>query len=109
MSEILTTIGNWIVWIVSLATALITLWKWIAKPIRDVQANTDMLMGDRLAQAHDYWMRKKYCPPLDRKRLIDMHKAYAERGLNHLAENYEEDILELPEEPPDREMGAKKW
>ena len=92
--------GNWIIWGVSFFSALGVIWKWIAKPIRDTQATTDMLMGDRLAQAHSYWMHKGYCPPQDRRRLIDMHKVYAARGLNHLADSWEEDLLVLPNEPP---------
>ena len=92
--------GDWIIWGVSLFVALGVIWKWIAKPIRDTQSTTDMLMGDRLSQAHDYWMHKRYCPPQDRRRLIDMHKVYAGRGLNHLTDSYERDLLELPDEPP---------
>lgn len=68
--------------------------------VGDIQGSTDFLLGDRLAQAHVYWEKKKYCPPYDKARLIEMHKVYTARGLNHLYASYEEDLLDLPDEPP---------
>ncbi len=106
MSEAIKTVGGWLIWGASLLAACGALWKWLAKPIREINikmstclTNTDALMGDRLAQAHDYWVKKGYCPKADKRRIVDMHRRYAARGLNHLAEHYEQDILGLPEHP----------
>ncbi len=92
-------LGDALVWLVGVCVALGALYGWIAKPIKTIMGNTDALMGDRLAQAHDHWVHKGYCPPDDKVRLVDIHQRYAKRGLNHLAASFEEDLLRLPDEP----------
>ena len=132
MDEFLTQMGgieNVIKWVVGVGTGLAVIWGWIAKPLRDVnkgvgtfkeemkgqmmdlredmgnlQGTTDFILGDRLAQAHSYWTRRGYCPPADKGRLVDMHKVYKARGLNHLYDSYEQDLLDLPPEPPKKQL-----
>lgn len=139
--------GDLLKWIAAVGGSLIVIWKWVAKPLREVklevttfeknvtvqvdkiksgtvekveeltdevksqmmdmcenvgnvQGTVDFLLGDRLAQAHAYWMHKGYCPPADKARLVTMHKVYAGRGLNHLYASFEEDLIGLPDYPP---------
>lgn len=99
--------GEFLKWVVGVGAAVGAIWGFLGKPIKamrgemsTVQGITDMLMGDRLAQAHDHWMQKGYCPPLDKHRLVAMHAAYEKRGLNHLTKTYEQDLLTLPDKPP---------
>lgn len=107
MAETIKQYGDLIIWFGSVIAAIGAVWALVTKPIKalggkvdTMQGDTDLLMGDRLAQAHDHWMRKGYCPPLDKTRLVEMHARYAKRGLNHLAQSYEEDLLDLPDVPP---------
>ena len=125
MSEDLRALGELLKWVAGVGGALAVIWAWIAKPVRDLKAEirkfeseiksqmldlrenmqslqgmTDFLTGDRLAQAYAYWMRKGYCPPEDRARLTTMYDMYSQRGLNTLAHAYNQDLLELPKQPP---------
>jgi len=56
------------------------------------------LQCDRLTQAHDYYVSRGYCPGDTKAALCKMHRSYRSKGRNHLAESYEEDILDLPNE-----------
>ena len=100
MPELVKQLGDWAVWVAGVIGALTALWRWVAKPIRDIRDDTGDLMCDRLSQAHDYWIRKGYCPPADLARLVAMHQRYKAMGRNHLMESYEQDLLELPPERP---------
>lgn len=125
INETLKVVEEAVKWVVGIGGGLAVIWGWIAKPLRDVkkevasfekemksqmmdlrenmqnlQGTTDFMLGDRLAQAHTYWTKKRYCPPADKERLVEMHKVYSQRGLNHLYESYEEDILDLPDVEP---------
>lgn len=126
MPDWITQFGEYAKWIAGVGGALIVIWMWFAKPLKEnkkelkvftgemkgqmmdlrdsmqtVQGTTDFLVGDRLAQAHDYWMRKRYCPAKDKERLTDMYDIYHARGLNTLTTKYAADLMALPDEPPD--------
>ena len=95
--------------IVALITALIALYNWGAKPLRkmmerDKQQEEDLadLLWDRLQQAHGHFMKQGWCTPAEKERLITMHRHYSAKGRNHLSDNYERDILGLPESPAER-------
>jgi hypothetical protein len=60
------------------------------------------LQCDRLNQAHDYWIERGYCPTDTKNVLCKMYKSYHGKDRNHLTVRYEEDILELPNEPQER-------
>lgn len=94
---------------VTLVTAVIAIYGWVVRPIRkllerDAQQDQDLadLLWDRLQQAHDHFVKQGWCSAADKQRLIEMHTRYAAKGRNHLSASYEEDILHLPEHPPDR-------
>ena len=57
------------------------------------------LQCDRLNQAHDYHMRKGYCPTEKKTLLCDMYRSYHAKGRNHLSSHYERDIMGLPDKP----------
>ncbi|MDD3336957.1 MAG: hypothetical protein PHI98_15860 [Eubacteriales bacterium] len=115
MQDMVKMLGDGAVWLAAVGAALSAIWAWVGKPLRkltgrieDIREDTGALMGDRLSQAHDYWMRKGYCPAADKARLVDMHQRYSDMGRNHLARNYEQDLLELPEEAPKRASEANR-
>lgn len=92
-------IGDWIIWVGGIAAVLGVLYRWIIKPLRIIQADTADILCDRLTQAHDYHMRKGFCPKVDKSRLCAMHQRYRSLGRNHLVDSYEQDLLDLPDEP----------
>lgn len=63
----------------------------------NIEGITEDILRDRLMQCHDYHMRKGYCPQAEKMRFQELFASYKARGLNHLMENYEEEIMELPE------------
>ncbi|NLI20391.1 MAG: hypothetical protein GX418_02405 [Clostridiales bacterium] len=98
MNDVLTlvkTYGDWIIYLLALWVAVSK----IAKPIKSIQSVTTMLLWNSLVREHDDYMRKGYCPASDKKRLCDMHAEYRARGLNHLADGWERDIINLPDDP----------
>ena len=112
------TAGGWVIQIATVGAAIIVIWKWFAKPLGNVneqlkavnlrldviQQDTGDLLCDRLTQAHDYHTRKGYCPQGDKQRLCCMHQRYRSLGRNHLVDTYEQDLLDLPEEPARKEV-----
>ena len=92
-------IGDWIIWIGGVLAVLAVLYRNIIKPLRVIQADTADLLCDRLTQAHDYHMRKGYCSQGDKSRLCAMHQRYRCLGRNHLVDSFEQDLLDLPEDP----------
>lgn len=91
--------GDWIIWIGGVAAVLGVLYKCIIKPLQVIQADTADLLCDRLTRAHDYHMRKGFCSQSDKSRLCSMHQRYRCLGRNHLVDTYEQDLLDLPDEP----------
>lgn len=115
-------------YITAIGGALGAIYKWVVEPLKKAiaaqsnrfdkidekmdrlcedikQTNDDIadVLGDRLTQAHDDFMRLGWCTAADKKRFCDMHQRYKARGHNHLVEKYEEDLLGLPEMPPKTE------
>ena len=106
MPDWIITIGGLAVQIAGFGAALIAIYKWFALPIKTVRTDLEIVKGDtcdllydRLTQAHDYNMRKGYCSKGDKMRLCAMHTRYRAMGRNHLVDTYEQDLLELPDEP----------
>ena len=92
--------------VVGIITALLALWRWTAKPLRDALNRLRLLdqdMGDllweRLQQGHDEAMQRGWCSAPEKERLTALHRRYTARGRNHLAASYETDLLRLPEHP----------
>ena len=97
MNDILTAVklyGDWIIY----GAALWVVVAKVIKPISSIQAVTNLILWSTLMREHDDFMRRGYCPVEDKRRLCDMHKAYRDRGLNHLADDWEHDIISLPDE-----------
>jgi len=57
------------------------------------------LQYERLAQAHDFYMDRGWCPASKKAQLCIIYKSYKSKGRNHLTAHYEENILSLAEEP----------
>lgn len=71
----------------------------------DVQRDVAELQRNRLIHAHDKYVRRGWCTPEQKREITQWHDAYKSRGHNHLIEHYNEDILDLPDEPPEERMG----
>lgn len=74
------------------------------KDIKDeVKALTDdvaEIQGDRLMQAHAFYMSRGWCSSERKKILCAWKQSYTAKGYNHLVDTYEDDINSLPENPP---------
>ena len=105
-------IGNQIIWLAAVIAAGGTIGALVRKPLKTIleklaiiQDDTCNLICDRLNQAYDHWMKKEYCPKADKARLIEMHRSYTAQGRNHLIKSYVDDLIDLPEYPPDTKKG----
>ena len=97
------TIAEWsgtITSVVSLIILLFTIRQKLLKPVKSLWKITELLLWSRIQQEHDYFMRIGYCPATDKQRLCVLHKEYRDQNLNHLADDFEQDIIDLPCEPP---------
>lgn len=57
------------------------------------------LQYERLSQAHDFYVGRGWCPSSKKQQLCNMYQSYSAKGRNHLSTYYEQDILELKDEP----------
>ena len=115
--------GTVVIWIGSVLSATIAIYRLVTKPIKrfqhalsvrfdgltagvgSVDKKVDVVLGDigdvlcdRLHQSHDFYMRQKWCPKADKMRLVSMQKRYLELGRNHMTKQFELDLLGLPNE-----------
>lgn len=74
----------------------------INKALDGVQDDIGDLQYERLSQAHDFYTTQGWCSTSKKQQLCNMHKSYRDKGRNHLSEHYEEDILNLADNPPAR-------
>lgn len=101
-------------YIIAIVSGLGVMWGWIAKPIKNIQAenakqtaklsqldaDTADLLCSQLTQEHDRYISLGWCPAADKQRLDSMYTRYKARGRNHIAKHYMEDIVKLPEREP---------
>lgn len=113
MPEWITIVGSWMVQIVGFGGAILAIYAWFAKPIQavktdvaeikqdtgDIKGDVGDILCDRLTQAHDCHIGWGYCSQAEKVRLVAMHRRYRALGRNHLIDTYEEDLLDLPDEP----------
>ena len=71
------------------------------KEMSTVQDDVADVLGNELEIGHHKFMTQGWCSSAEKQHYVDMHKRYSERGHNHLAQHYEEDLLDLPEYPPE--------
>jgi len=103
-SAVMAWLGEHAIGAASLITALVALWRFAAVPVkrmnerlRGMDEDLADLLWDRLEQEHEEAVRRGSCSSSQKRRLVVMHRRYAARGRNHLANTYEQDILALPE------------
>ena len=80
----------------------------ITTDIRELTTDVAFLQHDRLQQGHDYFMRKGFCPAMDKHNLIGLYDRYTSKGRNSLYESYKDDLLDLPEHEPGTGWGARQ-
>lgn len=73
----------------------------ISETLRGVSEDIGDLQYERLSQAQDFYVSRGWCPGAKKEMLLKMHSSYRARGRNHLSEHYEEEILRLPDKPPE--------
>jgi hypothetical protein len=86
----------------TIIAAVVTVYKVlrrIEKMLTGVMDDIADLQYERLAQAHDFYTDRGWCPASKKKQLCIIYQSYKAKGRNHLTEHYEENILSLPEEP----------
>lgn len=124
--ELLDWVTEGLKWIVGLGGSIAAIYGWVIRPVKKLQADQNAIttalskeikevreavgtmqedvadiLGDRLAQAHRHFTRQGWCSGAEKQYFVDMHKRYAAKGHNHLSAKYEEELLELPEHPPE--------
>ena len=100
-----------------LALLALVLWKPLKEAVRRrrefrraIMEKLDRIIDDvadlqyeRLSQAHDFYNTRGWCPTSKKDQLCRMYKSYTAKGRNHLSAHYEQDILDLPETPAEKE------
>ena len=61
------------------------------------------LLRDRIIQAYNHYQDKQYCPIYGKENVKRMYDAYHTLGGNDVATNLKDTLLEMPEEPAERE------
>lgn len=92
---------------VAIITLLVRIWQ-LTKKVTDGVEKINQEIGDlqyeRLAEAHDHYVRQGWCPSAKKEMLCNMYRDYTAKGRNHLTKAYEREILELPSHPPAAEV-----
>lgn len=100
-----------IVKIGAVASALVAIFALLAKiwgqikraadGVEKINQEIGDLQYERLAEAHDYYIRQGWCPSAKKEMLCNMYTDYMAKGRNHLTKAYEREILALPSHPSD--------
>lgn len=106
-------IRDFLLVIVEIATTVGVIYKWIISPQKKIKTMVESqeediadILCDRLQQAHDFYCYQQgWCSASDKERLVSMYKKYRQKGRNHLADHNEKDIMDLPEHPPEMDVG----
>lgn len=101
MEQIIQT-GTLITAVSAIIALLVKIWK-LTKKVTDGVEKINQEIGDlqyeRLAEAHDHYVRQGWCPSAKKEMLCNMYRDYTNKGRNHLTKAYEREILELPSHP----------
>ena len=79
----------------------------IIKSLHDVTEDIGDLQYERLSQAQDFYTSRGWCTGAKKEMLCKMHASYRAKGRNHLSKHYEQEILELPDKPPEIPLKPK--
>lgn len=115
MNETLKAIGDWVVWLGAVIGALAAIYKWVSKPLKEIQQenkeqskqikeineDTADLLCNQLTQEHDRYIRLGWCSASDKIRVQSIYQRYKAKGRNHVAAHYMDDIVNLPEYEPE--------
>lgn len=81
---------------------LVKIWRLVsrvAKGVEKINQEIGDLQYERLAEAHDHYIRQGWCPSAKKEMLCNMYRDYMAKGRNHLTKAYESEILSLPSHP----------
>lgn len=88
--------------VVGFFALLVKIWRLInrvAKGVEKINQEIGDLQYERLAEAHDHYIRQGWCPSAKKEMLCNMYRDYMAKGRNHLTKAYEQEILSLPSHP----------
>lgn len=86
-------------WVTALGVILATINKML-RPIKEFNSAMALMQRERLESAYTVYVNVLgWCPSGEKSVLEAIYRHYKEGGNNHIAENYLEVILELPEHP----------
>ena len=102
--ETVVTIASWV-------TALGVIYAFIrkiVKPLQDMNTAITLMQRERLESAHAIYVNcLGWCPSGEKTVLSDIYKHYTSRGNNHIAEDYIERLVALPEHAFPKSMMEK--
>lgn len=102
---------HWVEWLFLAISALLG-WGYRQLTKRqksEVERNTALhegmqaLLRDRIIQAYNHYQDKQYCPIYGKENVKRMYDAYHTLGGNDVATKLKDTLLEMPEEPAERE------
>ena len=112
MNEILQYIvGHWIEWLFGGAFGLLSIGharlarrqKEDSRKSNAINDGIQALLRDRIIQAYNHYQDKGYCPIYGKENVKRMYDAYHELVGNDVATKLKDTLLDMPEEPAERE------
>lgn len=95
-TQTIITLSSWI----SAISVIIIFIRKIIKPIQDMATSITLMQRERLESAHAIYVTcLGWCPSGEKTVLSDIYKHYVNAGHNHIADDYIDRILSLPEHP----------
>lgn len=101
MEEILVYVkDHWAEWIV---VGILPALGYVYAKVRAVMVGMQALLRDRIIQAYNHYQDKDYCPIYGKENVKRMYTAYHALGGNDVATKLVEKLMDMPEEPEERE------
>lgn len=102
---------NWVEWLfVAISAFLGYCYRQLSKRQKDeakknqaLQDGMQALLRDRIIQSYNHYHDKGYCPIYGKENVKRMYDAYHILGGNDIATGLKDKLLDMPEEPEERE------
>lgn len=103
--------AHWVEWLFMAVSALLGLcYKQLARQVKEeriknaaLQDGMQAILRDRIITAYNHYQDKGYCPIYAKENVKRMYDAYHVLGGNDVATQLKNKLLEMPEEPAERE------
>jgi hypothetical protein len=113
MNEIVQYIAeNWVGWLFAAILALLSFgYRQISTQLKDdhkknisIHNGVQALLRDRIIQSYNHYQEKGFCPIYGKENVKRIYDAYHDLGGNDVATKLKDTLLQMPEEPAEREM-----